>query len=196
NNSILFGSPTAPSGVVVLTSAWSTETATIPTFSPANAYRRNVSTAGAWPRDQVDELVVSQVKKLGNGATGTGTNTAGPGGGLYSSQADTGLPNNGFGILSSGVAPLDSDQDGMPDYWELATGSSVVANDAMTIGGDGYALIEPYLNWLAEPHVVAATNQTVDVELWQYTSGFTNVTPTYVVDNATNGTVVLLANGH
>ncbi len=196
NNAILFGSPTAPSGMVVLTSAWSPVTATIPTFSPANAYRRNVSIAGAWPRDQVDELVISQVKKLGNGATGTGTNTAGPGGGLYSSQADTGLPNSGFGILSSGVAPLDSDQDGMPDYWELATGSSIVANDAMTIGGDGYAFIEKYLNWLAEPHALVATNQSVDVELWQYTSGFTNVTPTYVVDNATNGTVLLLANGH
>ena len=65
----------------------------------------------------------------------------------------------------------------------------------MTIAADGYANIEHYLNWLAEPHALTATNTAVDVDLWQYTSGFTNASPVYSVDNATNGAVAL-TNGH
>src|SRR5262245_38438527 len=92
NNGLLGGVPTTPSGVVVLGSPWSPVTATIPTYSAAASVRVNISSAGAWPRDQVDDLMVSQVKRLGNGPTGTGVGTAGPDGGLYNSQTDTGLP--------------------------------------------------------------------------------------------------------
>jgi hypothetical protein len=52
-----------------------------------------------------------------------------------------------------------------------------------------------YLNWLAQPHVIT-TNTVFDVDLWRYTSGFTNASPSYSVDNATNGTIALLADGH
>ena len=52
--------------------------------------------------------------------TGTGAGTAGPDGGLYTSQTETGLGNNGYGTINGGIAPLDTDGDGMPDYWEAA----------------------------------------------------------------------------
>ena len=195
NDGLPNGSATVPSGVTNLAAPWSPVTATIPTFSAASALRYSLSTAGAWPRDQVDDLVVSQVKRLGNGPTGTGAGTAGPGGGLYTSQAQTGLPNGGFGTLNGGAQPVDTDQDGMPDYWEKAVGLNLNGNDAMTIVVDGYANIEHYLNWLAGPHVLAITNQAVELDLWLYTSGFTNASPAYYLDNATNGTLAL-TNGH
>jgi autotransporter-associated beta strand protein len=196
----LNGSPTSVywyQGVgTELTSPWSSVTATTPTYSTVAAYRLAISRAGVLPRDQVDDLVISQMKTLGNAPTGTGAGTAGPDGGLYSSQTQTGLGNNGYGVINGGIAPIDTDNDGMPDYWEKAMGLNFSsASDAMTIGADGYANIERYLNWLADPHAFTVTNTPVDIDLWQYTSGFTNANPTYTVTILSNG-VVTLNSGH
>jgi autotransporter-associated beta strand protein len=196
NDGTLDGVPTTPDGGgTVLSSPWSPLTAAVPTFTPAAAFRSDVSSSGAWPRDQVDDLIVSQIKTLGNGPTGTGQGTAGPDGGLYTSQSQTGLGNSGYGIMNGAPAPLDSDQDGLPDFWESATGSNPIAFDSMSLAPDGYTFLEHYLNWLAEPHIIT-TNTFVDVDLWHYTSGFTNASPTYSADTATNGTVTLLGDGH
>ncbi len=179
----------------ILPAPWSPVTTNVPVYSTASAYRIAVSQAGALPRDQIDDLVISQVKTLGSGTTGTGAGTVGPDGGLYTSQTQTGLGNNGYGTINGGIPATDSDLDGMPDYWELAVGLSPTSNDAMTIATDGYANIEHYLNWLAGPHAVTVTNTSVDVDLWQYTSGFTNASPVYSVFNASNS-VVTLTNSH
>lgn len=180
----------------ILTSPWSPVTTNVPVYSPATAYRIAVSQAGALPRDPVDNLVISQMKTLGNAPTGTGAGTAGPDGSLYTSQAQTGLGNNGYGTINGGIPATDSDVDGMPDYWEQTVGLNPYSNDAMTLAADGYANIEHYLNWLADPHALTITNAPVDVDLWQYTSGFTNATPVYAVDNASNGVVTLNGDGH
>ena len=185
-NGVLDGTITVPESVVLLDLPWSSVTTNIPTYTTLNAFRVAVSVAGAFPRDAMDQFIMNEVRTAG---------VSGPYP-LPTSQTRTGLPNNGFGYLASGTPPLDTDQDGMPDYWELATGSNPNVNDAMTIGPDGYARIEHYLNWLAEPHALTLTNTPVDIELWLYTSGFTNANPVYVVDNATNGIVSLLPNGH
>ncbi|HEU5125585.1 MAG TPA: autotransporter-associated beta strand repeat-containing protein [Verrucomicrobiae bacterium] len=179
----------------ILTSPWSSWTTIVPIYSPAAAYRLAASQAGTLPHDPVDKLVIDQMKTLGNGATGTGVGTAGPDGGLYTSQTQTGLPNNGYGIINGDVAPLDTDQDGMPDYWEKAAGLNFIQNDAMILAPDGYANIEHYLNWLAAPHAVTITNTAVDVDLWQYTGGFTNVAPVYAINQISNG-VVSMIDGH
>ena len=198
-NGALSGSITTPywyqGGGTVLGSPWSPVTATIPTYSPNTAYRYAVSSAGVTPRDQIDDLVISQVKTLGNGPTGTGAGTAGPGGGLYTSQTQTGLGNNGYSTILGGVPALDTDGDGMPDFWEQANGSNLGLNDAMALDPDGYAKIEKYINWLADPHAQTSTNTPVTVDLWPYTSGFTNASPVHFVANATNGAVVL-SNAH
>jgi autotransporter-associated beta strand protein len=195
----LDGSITAPYWYqgegTVLPAPWSSLTTNIPIYSAAAACRIAISQAGALPRDPVDELVISQVKTLGNGTVGTGAGTTGPDGGLYNSQINTGLGNNGYGVINGGIPALDGDNDGIPDYWEFTVGLSPAGNDAMTIGADGYANIEPYLNWLADPHALTATNTAVDVDLWPYTGGFTNVSPVYSVFNASNG-VVTLTNSH
>ena len=200
-NGVLGGGITTPywyqggTGGTVLPSPWSSLTTTSVLYTARAAYRIAVSQAGAFPRDALDDLVISQVKTLGNAPTGTGAGTAGPDGGLYTDQTQTGLPNNGYGILNGGALPLDTDNDAMPDYFEQANGYNLGANDAMTIGGDGYARIEKYINWLAEPHASTTTNTPVVVDLWEYTSGFTNNSPVYSVSGAINGSVTV-SNGH
>ncbi len=180
----------------ILSAPWSPITTSVPTYSPATAYRIAVSQVGALPRDPVDNLVISQMKTLGNAPTGTGAGTAGPDGGLYTSQTQTGLGNNGYGTINGGIPAADSDVDGMPDYWEQTVGLNPYSNDAMTIAADGYANIEHYLNWLADPHALTVTNTPVEVDLWQYTSGFTNASPVYAVNNASNGVVTMNGDGH
>jgi len=177
----------------VLAAPWSIWVTNVPVYSPATAYHLAVSQSGALPHDELDALLISQIQTLGNGVAGTGAGTAGPSGGLYTSQAQTGLGNNGYGNITGGTTPVDTDGDGMPDYWELATGSDPAVANSLTNTADGYTPLEHYLNWLAAPHAVIQTNAT-DIDLWPYTLGFTNGA-TYTVFNATNGTATI-TNGH
>ncbi|MEY4386508.1 MAG: hypothetical protein RLY20_1791, partial [Verrucomicrobiota bacterium] len=148
-----------------------------------------MSGAGTMPRDEMDALVVSQIRTLGNGTVGTGANTTGPDGGLYSSQTQTGLGNNGYGTIT-GVAPAtDTDNDGMPDYWELALGSNPSSANPLTNTATGYTLLENYLNWMAGPHAATQTNIAITIALTNWAGGFT--APTFVVSNAVNGTITL-----
>ena len=141
----------------------------------------------ARPRDQVDANVLGDVTSLG---------TAGMGVGLWTTQASTGLANDGYGVITPGTPPVDTDGDGVPDYFEIAAGSNPNVADSLTPGTGGYTKLENYLNWLAGPHVLAPVNSRVNVDLRQYTIGFTNDSPVYAVFAPTNGTAALLADGH
>ncbi len=199
-NGTLDGSATTPYWYqgegTLLSSAWSAETTRTTPLGTASGARVAISLAGPLPRDAVDALIISQVMTLGKGTTGTGANTAGPGGGLYTSQSQTGLPNSGYGSITGGTRPTDGDNDGMPDSWELATGSNPSADDAMTKATDGYTLVEHYVNWLAGPHATSAAGAAVDVDLSAYAAGFANVSPTYLASSAQGGTVALQPDGH
>ena len=144
----------------------------------------------------MDALIISQVRTLGKGTTGAGANTVGPDGGLYTSQTQTGLSNNGYGTIASGTKPADTDNDGMPDFWEKANGSNPAADDAMQKAPDGYALIEHYLNWLAEPHATSTGSAAVDIDLSSYALGFSDVTPVFTVTKPGCGSVQLNSDGH
>jgi pectate lyase len=180
----------------ILPSAWSTETTATKPLDAASAARVALSLAGPLPRDAIDALIISQAMTLGKGTTGLGAGTAGPDGGLYTSQAQTGLANNGYGAITSGTKPTDTDNDGMSDDWERANGSDPKADDAMKKAPSGYTLIERYLNWLAAPHATSTAGAAVDVDLSAYASGFSAVSPTYAVAGAQNGTVSLGADKH
>ena len=175
-NGVLDGATTTPywyQGTgTVLTSPWSTETTETPALGAASAARVAISEAGTLPRDPIDALIIGQVMTLGKGTTGGGANTVGPGSALYTSQSETGLPNNGYGSIAGGTRPTDTDNDGMPDVWESANGSNVNANDAMTKAADGYVLVEHYINWLAGPHAQTAAGASVSFDLASYAAGF------------------------
>ncbi|HEY4107136.1 MAG TPA: hypothetical protein VGM44_24725 [Polyangiaceae bacterium] len=194
-NGLLDGAATTPywyQGTgTVLSSPWSTETNAETPLDAPSAARVAISLAGPLPRDEMDSLIISQVMTLGKGTTGAGTNTVGPDGGLYTSQTQTGLGNNGYGTIATGTRLTDTDNDGMPDIWENANGSSASTDDAMKKAADGYTLIEHYLNWLAEPHATSSAGASVSIDLSAYATGFGSVSPTYAVNGAQNGTVSL-----
>ena len=107
-------------------------------------------------------------------------------------------PNAPWGPYSTYNVPVDSDHDGLPDWWEQIKGlnPNSPAGDFSDANadmlGDGYTELERYLNWLAKPHYDCTNGTTLNVELTQYTRGFTNNNPLYAVFGATNGTVSLV----
>lgn len=74
------------------------------------------------------------------------------------------------------AADFDTDQDGMPDWWEQLKGRnpSVADNNAYE-EAFGYTALEQYLNWIAEPNftVKAGVENTV-VSLQTLFAGFNN----------------------
>ena len=104
--------------------------------------------------------------------------------------------NNGWGEVIAGKAATDSDKDGMPDYFEEAMGYDKSKDDAMTKESDGYVRIEKYINWLGAMHATAAGGKSLDFDLRTITRGFKDVSPTYSVSAAENGTVELAGDGY
>jgi len=161
----------------VLAQPWSTLTQSLPVAEPASAFRIVASQAGALPYDAMDSLIWKDVMSLGKS------------GKLYTSQSATGLANNGYGTIAGGDRPADGDNDGIPDFWEAATGSDPAKDDAMVIGSDGYALIEGYLNWLGTLHARVPAGAAADIDLAALARGFRPVAPAYAVSNPAKGTV-------
>ena len=133
--------PGFPGGTTHATGPSSPDTAGLPTTSAAASYAAVVASAGAsLHRDQVDALVIADLTSLGK----TGS--------LWTNQTATGLGNSGYGTLAGGTAPVDTDQDGMPDAWETKYGLN--PNSAADATGDfdhtGYTNIEKYINGRAD----------------------------------------------
>jgi hypothetical protein len=180
----------------VLSKPWSTLSTSITALSPASAYRLAVSRSGTLPRDQMDSLIINQIRTLGKGPAGLTAGTAGPGSDLYTSQSQTGLGNNGYGTIRSGTKETDTDSDGMPDFWEKAIDTKVNEDDAMTIISDGYANIERYINWIADLHARTETGKPVSIDLAAFSAGFPGSSPTIRISAAINGNATMAADGH
>ncbi|BCU79756.1 autotransporter-associated beta strand repeat-containing protein [Luteolibacter sp. LG18] len=188
-------------------------TAAVTTDNPLTAYKKVVSNAGALRldasysgalRDEVDTILFN---KLTSQTTFHVTR-----------ESDTGASNSGFGVLSSTAAPVDTDKDGMPDFYEDALGWSKAVDDHTTAlansGGvitgttffpastpSGYTRLEEYLHYLAIPHGMVAkylsgdTPTTLAIDLGKYTAGFSS-TPSFTVSNVVGGTVALSGTGN
>jgi pectate lyase len=126
------------------------EAPTVTTTSAFTAYDQILDGAGAtigldsqgnsfWRRDAVDERIVNDVRN------GTG--------GIIDDPSDVG----GWPELAAGIAPRDSDHDGMPDDWEGMWGFHPcnAADGSGDADGDGYTNVEEYLNGTDPGHGTA-----------------------------------------
>ncbi len=86
-------------------------------------------------------------------------------------------------------ANWDTDGDGMPDWWEKATGHT---DGNLDEDGDGYTNLEEYLNWMAEPHFM---NTKDEVDLTKLFAGYNNK-PTFTIMNVRGQASAKLVNGN
>lgn len=113
-------------------------------------------------RDAVDARIINEVR------TGTATygGQTGAGLGIIDSQATVG----GWPVLHSLPALADSDDDGMPDAWEVSRGLN--RNNAADLNddrdGDGYTNLEEYLNWLCTPTARADTDRNCIIDFGDF----------------------------
>ena len=71
------------------------------------------------------------------------------------------------------AADYDTDQDGMPDWWEQAKGTNPdVADNNEWQDPFGYTNLEQYLNWIAEPNYIVKPGETLSVDLTKLFAGY------------------------
>ncbi|MCU4162838.1 autotransporter-associated beta strand repeat-containing protein [Carboxylicivirga caseinilyticus] len=105
-------------------------------------------------RDYVDYYLVNEVKSLGEM------------GKIITSEEE--LP---FGApdgwnLWTGESRVDTDGDGMPDWWENDNGlNSSSASDAMSLAANGYTNIENYINSIDATHTQAYLRKPLNLRL-------------------------------
>lgn len=89
-------------------------------------------------------------------------------------------------------ANWDTDQDGMPDWWESIVGSNPsAANQNDDPNKDGWTLLEDYLEFMAHPYLILEPNAQGNMELKPYFMGFygqngQSATPTYTINILNN----------
>lgn len=133
---------------------------------------------------------VRMVTETINGTTSTKGSRSGKAG-LIDSETDNGCEGfDGLGLTEEHRdSDWDTDQDGMPDWWEKAVGTDPnTADNNGDADGDGFTNLENYLNWMACPHFEIAGDKTVDIDMKEYFRGYTN-NPTFSIA-ATDGVSV------
>lgn len=80
-------------------------------------------------------------------------------------------------------ANWDTDQDGMPDWWEKLAGTNPSAADNNELTDSEYTQLERYLNWLAEPHFVTSAGNKLTINLKQYFAGY-NQQPVFTLESS------------
>jgi hypothetical protein len=158
-----------------------------------NAYKRVLSDVGC-NQPVMDDHDVRVIRETIDGTyTYTGQGPYGGSPGLPNSQNDVG----GWEDYGNHIRPpgWDTDNDGIPNWWEQIKGSNPnVADHNGDPDGDEYTNLEDYLNWLALPHFDCTNGTPIDIDLTQFTRGFTNNSPMYFVSAPTNGTITLIGN--
>ncbi len=108
------------------------------------AYKKVLEKAGAsLSRDAVDKRIVHETRSKTSTYKGSVGNIAG----IIDSPSNVG----GYPNLQSLSAPKDSDNDGIPDSWEIKHKLDPAnENDANKINKQGYTMLELYLNSLVK----------------------------------------------
>lgn len=143
----------------------------VETQSATEAYKRVLSDSGVSQpvQDDHDKRIINET------LTGTTTYTGSVGGkkGIIDNPRDVGGLEDFPTVKRS--ASWDADGDGVADWWDGST------------GGEGYDVIEGYLNFMADPHALVAPSSSVKIDLAALAAGF--VKPTFTVNGATLGSI-------
>lgn len=179
--------------------------ATVTIDDPLTAFKKILSNAGAVRldatyagplRDEVDTLLFD---KLANQKTSRIASEA------ELAKAPRNVANKGFGNLKSAPAPVDSDLDGMPDFWEQALGfDPSAANNNLEFTATestffpagtpaGYTHLEEYLHFLSVPHATVAKSlpgkfSILTVDLRKFTAGFAK-SPAFKIEDLKGGVI-------
>lgn len=79
------------------------------------------------------------------------------------------------------AADFDSDQDGMPDWYEKLIGSDAnTSNNNDDPDKDGWTLLEGYLEFMANPYLIIKPGESGTIDMAQFFKGFTK-SPQYSV---------------
>ena len=114
------------------------------TYTPSGALVATLAkTAGAWPRDRMDERLATYLTRPVDARPASWRNGAGV------DHGDALVP------IATTVAPADRDGDGMPDVWEKNHGLDPDVADGAAVGRAagcvaGYSALECYVNEVAD----------------------------------------------
>jgi hypothetical protein len=125
----------------------------VTTHSATEAYNKVLAYGGAsLIRDAIDNRIINETQ---NG-TFTYSGSNGSTKGIIDTQSDVG----GWPVYNANTAPLDTDNDGMPDAWEDMKGlDKNNASDGISTSLDGgYTNVEVYLNSIVES-IVSKQNE-------------------------------------
>lgn len=114
--------------------------------------------------------------------------------GEIDNEADITEHTNGWEVYpeEQRAADWDTDQDGMPDWFEKVIGSDpLTANHNDDPDKDGWTLLEDYFEFMAHPYVIIAPNSTQTIDVKPYFAGFYGqnghaATPSYSVATTSN----------
>ena len=139
------------------------------TYHPVSELRQYIyQNAGAFPRDAMDQRLLTSVNS-----------------GLIDFKTqNVDHYGDAFKLLPPNQGPIDSDDDGMPDYWELSHGLNRLTQDhngnqlsLQLTGMDGYTNLECYLNCLSDALVSGNStgNCGINLNITTNTSQQTNI---------------------
>lgn len=156
-----------------------------------DAYKSVLSDVGCTQPvfDDHDKRQIYETQNGTNKYTGSKTGLAG----LPDTEEDVG----GYELYPEELRPAtwDTDQDGMPDWWEELTGSNPAnADNNEDPDNDGFTLLEDYLNFMAEPHLMLTPGQEAAIDVKALFAGYTN-SPVYQAENLSTAFSATLADG-
>ncbi|MEP7095626.1 MAG: T9SS type A sorting domain-containing protein [Flavobacterium sp.] len=164
----------------------------VTTQSAKNAYKIVLSDVGCIQPvfDDHDERIISETLNGTYSIRGSVTNKPG----FPDNESDVGGYESYPEI--SRDANWDTDQDGLPNWWETITGTNTNSgtgdfSDANADADlDGYTNLEKYLQWMSQPHYDSPTGTKININIQKLSRGFTSGV-SYSLSNIENGNAVL-----